>query len=316
MPWTIPDKGEGVHDLQSVLYQEYLEALVAGADGIDCVLSGCDITGGADMTPAVAKGAVLSNGTMFAVTAGDVTVTAADGTHPRIDLIVVNSSGTKAVRAGTPAAAPKPPARTANDVVIGAVYVPAGDTAIATDQITDMRVMRRKGPIRIGGNTTNVNSTNTNGATTFVSVTIPDGLFLAGKQLRLRCGGVYFSNLNMTLTLNVAYGGTALFTDATAAANAANTNQGAWDVEVILNASADAVQTMGGSVTIQGPGAKTNAAVGIGELVAVNAVGASFAGTGTINSNNANRDLLLTWAMNTNGSGTGIRQYWSILELM
>lgn len=314
---TIPDKGEGVNDLQSILFQEYLEVLVDGVNGLNCVLTGCEVTGGADMTPAVAKGAVLSNGALFAVVAGDVTITAADATHPRIDLIVYSvGGGALAVRAGTPAAAPKPPARTANDVVIAAVYVPAGDTAIATNQITDMRVLRQVGPIKIGGNTANVNSTNTNGATTFFTQTIPNGLLLTGKKLRLRAWGVYFCNVNMTLTLNIAYGGVALFTDATAAANAGNTNQGAWDVEVILSAQGDAVQTMGGAVSIQTPGAKTNASVGIGDLGVVTHVGVPISGTGTVNSNNANRDLVLTWAMNTNSAGTGIRQYGSILELM
>src|SRR3990172_7004755 len=142
MPWTIPDKGEGDNDIQSILFQEYLECLVAGINGIDWVLSGLAVTGGVDMTPAVAKGAVLSNKTMFAVAAADVTITTADATNPRLDLIVVTSAGALAVRAGTPAAAPKPPARTANDVIIAVVYVPAGDTAIATSQIKDMRVMR------------------------------------------------------------------------------------------------------------------------------------------------------------------------------
>src|SRR3990167_8784176 len=140
MPFTLPDKGEGVNDIQSILFQEHLDILIAGMSGTDCVLSGCAITGGADMTPAVAKGAVLSNRVLFAVAAADVTITAADATNPRIDLIVVNNAGALAVRAGTAAAAPKPPARSANDVVIGAVYVAANDTAIATSEITDMRV--------------------------------------------------------------------------------------------------------------------------------------------------------------------------------
>src|SRR3990170_8575724 len=126
---TLPDKGEGDNDLQSVLFQEYLEVLVAGISGVDCVLSGLAVTGGADMTPAVAKGSVLSNKTMFAVAAADVTITTADATNPRLDLIVVTSAGALAVRAGTAAANPKPPARTANDVVIAIVYVPPTDTA-------------------------------------------------------------------------------------------------------------------------------------------------------------------------------------------
>src|SRR3972149_1851736 len=112
---TIPDKGEGDNDLQSILFQEYLEVLVAGIDGMNCVLSGLVVTGGADMTPAVAKGSGPSKGGVFAVAAAGVTIGTADATNPRLDLIVVTSAGALAVRAGTAAASPKPPARTAND---------------------------------------------------------------------------------------------------------------------------------------------------------------------------------------------------------
>ena len=34
MPWTIPDKGEGDHNHQSILFQEYLEGLIAGLNGV------------------------------------------------------------------------------------------------------------------------------------------------------------------------------------------------------------------------------------------------------------------------------------------
>lgn len=147
MPWTVPDKGEGLHDHQSILFQEYLDVLVAGLSGADEVTSGCAVTaqGSPDMTCAVAAGIVVSNGAHFAVTAGNVTITTADATNPRFDLVVVNSAGTKAVRAGTPAANPKPPARTANDVVLAVVYVPANDTQIASNQIVDLRTINDQG---------------------------------------------------------------------------------------------------------------------------------------------------------------------------
>lgn len=147
MAWTVPDKGEGDNDIQSILFQEYLDVLIAGLNGVDCVLAGCAVTGGADMTPAVAAGVVCSAGVVFAVTAGDVTIGAADATNPRIDLIVVNNAGAKAVRAGTAAANPKPPARSANDVVLYAVLVLANDTSIETTKCIDMRVMRDQAPI-------------------------------------------------------------------------------------------------------------------------------------------------------------------------
>lgn len=148
MAFTLPDKGEGGNDRQSILFQEYIDVLIAGIAGTDVVHSGCAVTaqGSPDMTVAVAAGTVMSNGVPFAVAAGNVTITAADGTNPRIDLVVVNSSGTKAARTGTAAANPKPPARTANDVVLASIDVPASDTTIGATQIDDKRVMRAIGP--------------------------------------------------------------------------------------------------------------------------------------------------------------------------
>lgn len=144
MAWTIPDDGEGANVIQSIVFQEYLDVLVAGVSGVDCVLSGCAVTaqGSPDMTCAVASGTALSNGIQRSVSGGNVTFGTADATNPRIDLVVVDSSGTKAVRAGTAAEWPKPPTRTANDVVLAAVLVLAGGTTIATNQIVDLRVLR------------------------------------------------------------------------------------------------------------------------------------------------------------------------------
>jgi hypothetical protein len=141
--WTLPDKGEGQNDIQSILFQEYLEVLTQGIQGQDFVTSGCAVTaqGAPNLTVAVAAGVVWSNGVRRAVTAGNVTIGAANATNPRIDLVVVDSTGTKQCRAGTAAAAPKPPARTTDDVVLAAIYVPANDTTISTDQITDLRLM-------------------------------------------------------------------------------------------------------------------------------------------------------------------------------
>lgn len=144
--WTLPDKGEGDSNIQSILFQEYLDVLADGVQGINFVSSGGVITGGADMTPAVAAAIVVTNGNVYSVAAADVTITTANATNPRLDLIVVTSAGALAVRAGTAAANPKPPNRTTDDVVLGVVYVPANDTAIATSQITDLRVIRSDQP--------------------------------------------------------------------------------------------------------------------------------------------------------------------------
>ena len=143
MPFTIPDKGEGLNDIQSIWFQEYIDILVAGISGDTAVLSGCAVTaqGTPDMTVAVAAGSIRSAGTVYAVTAGNGTITAADATNPRLDLVVITSAGAIAVRAGTASSTPKPAARTAGDVVLAVVFVPAADTAIESNQIVDLRTV-------------------------------------------------------------------------------------------------------------------------------------------------------------------------------
>ncbi len=312
MAWTIPDKGEGDNDLQSVMFQEYLEVLVAGINGTDCVLSGLAVTGGADMTPAIAKGAVLSNGTMFAVAAADVTITTADATNPRIDLIVVNSSGALAVRAGTAAASPKPPVRTANDVVLWAVYVPANDTAIATSQCTDMRVFRTQGPIRIAKTTTNTAFSNSTSVQEYFVVTIPNGLFLSGRVLRCRAYGTCTNNSGstMTLTPSIQYGGSSIWADASASA-LQNGDAVAWFIDFDLVAQADATQIIGGQVRISESGTVTT---GTGPMDTAEMGGTPIYGTLSIDSDAANRDLKVRWTMGATGATFTLRG--ATLELL
>lgn len=184
MPWTVPDKGEGDSNIQSICFQEYLEVLQEGVQGKNYVVEGGAVTGGADMTPAVSDLFAVSNGQLFFVTGADVTIGTADGTNPRLDLIVMTSAGALAVRAGTAAANPKPPARTANDVVLAVVYVPASDTAIATSQITDLRVLRDDFPeaiIRLDADRTMTSNTSAQAifnSPTNGRLTLPVGTYL------------------------------------------------------------------------------------------------------------------------------------------
>lgn len=317
MAFEIPDQGTGDNDIQSVLYNEDIDIIMAAINGIDCVLSGLAVTGGADMTPAVAKGAVLSNGTLFAVAAADVTITAADATNPRIDLIVVTNAGALAVRAGTPAAAPKPPARSANDVVIAQVYVPANDTAIATSQCIDRRVFRTQGPILIAKSTTAV-ATNTL-ATIFTIMTqsIPSGLFLAGKVLRCRIYGTYLSNSGTpTWTFTISYGGTAMFADVTAA-TAADTDRKAWWIEFDLVAQGNADQQLQGIIYFQAPGTTTAPSSGIaGDLATVADVSNPIAGSAAVDSDAADRTLLVQGTMSVSNAAVETRVEGYTLELL
>lgn len=324
MAYTIPDKGEGDNDIQSILFQEDLEVLVAGISGVDCVLSGLAVTGGADMTPAVAKGAVLTNRVMKAVAAADVTISAADGTNPRIDYIVVNSSGALAVRAGTPAAAPKPPARTANDVVIASVYVPANDTAIATSQIYDRRVMPSF-PLCIYRTTTAETTNSTSSAIEILDktnsgVVIPNGLFVAGRILRVHVRGNFLVNSGTpTLTLAILYGGATLFAD-TSAVTVADADRRPFNIYFDLVAQADNDQNVTGFMAA-GDWAAVVAppTTGIGDAfpgAGLNEVTPNFGGDSAVDSDAANRTLSVQWTFSVNNAANEIVVQSATVELL
>lgn len=141
MGWTVPDRGTAPADAQSILFQTYLDVLSAGLSGDGYVQDGCAVTGNGDLQPSVAAGSVVASGVTYQVPGARATVGAADPTNARFDLVAVSSSGI-VVRAGTAAAAPKPPALLAGDVVLAVVYVAPGATAITSSQCVDMRILR------------------------------------------------------------------------------------------------------------------------------------------------------------------------------
>ena len=132
---------------QSMPDQRDFDAIVA-ADTATGVVSGCATTqhGAGAMSVDVAAGAVTSSGIEAAVVAATVTITTADATNPRFDIIVASSVGTLSAVAGTPAAAassstPGPvfPAIPAGSVLLAAVYVRAATSSILTADIQDKR---------------------------------------------------------------------------------------------------------------------------------------------------------------------------------
>lgn len=142
MAFSIPDKGEAVHELQSVLFQEYIDILQAGIAGTEHVISGCAVSVSSGMQLSVASGKVRTAGLAKTVSSGNVTISTADTTYPRLDFVHVNSSGTIGVRTGTPATNPKPPTKASTEVVLAVVYVPAGLSTVTANHIVDLRVMR------------------------------------------------------------------------------------------------------------------------------------------------------------------------------
>lgn len=81
-----------------------------------------------------------ATGAYVSVAQTDTTMSAADATNPRIDIIQVhNTTGVVTKKNGTAAASPVAPSPDASNTVIARVTIPANDTAITTNQITDVR---------------------------------------------------------------------------------------------------------------------------------------------------------------------------------
>ena len=125
----------------------YLNSLGVAAHGWG-VVSGLTVAqraAGANMSVDVASGEAWINGTK--ITKGSTTnvvITAAHATYDRYDLVVINSSGTISVIAGTAAAtsyANDYDLESANAILLAEVEVPATDTTIETAQCTDKRIM-------------------------------------------------------------------------------------------------------------------------------------------------------------------------------
>lgn len=117
-----------------------LDILVAALNG-DGVITGFAVTpqGSPDMTVAVAIGSMAYSGTRYNIAGANVTITAADATNPRIDMVCATSAGTLVARAGTPAAQPVTPTLSAGDIALAQVYVPALITTIDSTRIVDKR---------------------------------------------------------------------------------------------------------------------------------------------------------------------------------
>ena len=142
MAFTIPNQADAGTSSQSEVDAVDFGILVAAYNGTGVVTGGVVAQqSSADMTVQVAAGTVLINGLHYTISAGNGTISTADASNPRFDLITINTSGAVVVTAGTAASNPVFPAIPADDAVLAAVHVPAGDTAIATAQITDKRVI-------------------------------------------------------------------------------------------------------------------------------------------------------------------------------
>ncbi len=111
--------------------------------GVQSGLAVAEKAAGANMSVDVAIGVAVVNLTVVTKSAPtNVAISAAHATYDRYDLVVMNSSGTVSVQAGTAAAttyASDYDLVANNAILLAEVYVPATDTTIEDAQITDFR---------------------------------------------------------------------------------------------------------------------------------------------------------------------------------
>jgi len=117
------------------------------------VLTGVEVSADSGMQVQISSGSVSIAGTKVDYAGGTATITAADSTNPRKDIVTINSSGTITVTAGTPEAAypvgktarqtvrPAPPNIPSDEVLLAEIWVGTSVTEITSGVIKDLRIL-------------------------------------------------------------------------------------------------------------------------------------------------------------------------------
>ena len=115
------------------------------ASNSDIVFSGVEASGdGTDLKITTADGTLRNrqDGSVVAVQPATTTLSAADGTNPRIDIIEVKTAdGSIKKVTGTAAVSPVAPALDAGYIAVASVAVAANATSVSNTNITDLRTL-------------------------------------------------------------------------------------------------------------------------------------------------------------------------------
>lgn len=150
MPFIIPNETGGVYDSSKQCEPDQGDFDVLGRTGSGTgVLSGCEVSPNnpLSMTVVVSPGFIRTNNSLpIAIGGGTVPLQTADATHPRFDLICVDTTTgglvapTSGDGKGAPAENPVFPPIGSNRVLLAVVFVPAGATQITGQRIIDKRI--------------------------------------------------------------------------------------------------------------------------------------------------------------------------------
>ena len=98
----------------------------------------------------IASGTAFVDHAYVSIGATSKTVTAADPTDDRLDIISLAKTGTVTYTAGTASANPIPPNLPANEILLATILVNAGATVIVNADITDNRIVEEQPFVPIG----------------------------------------------------------------------------------------------------------------------------------------------------------------------
>lgn len=148
MPFTLPNATDPTYGT----YPDMTEpdsgdfSIIAQAHNGFSVQSGCaaSVTG-TDLNVTIASGFALVNGVRTTVAGNTVAITTGNATNPRIDLIVVDSTGVAQRVGGTASAnAVLPTWNQSTQTVLYEVYMPATSTIVTAAQVLDKRVLAQQ----------------------------------------------------------------------------------------------------------------------------------------------------------------------------
>ena len=179
----------------NVFYHVRLNNMVNAAKD-NGVLNGLDVT--AQTTPGqtldVAAGQChVDNETYVESAPTTVAIGTGHATLPRLDIVCYDTSaGAVAVTPGTAASVPQPPDIPAGDILLALISVPALDTTISSDQITDEIIIVRPVGLIYEPSSTLINSDDSeesHNTASYVKVKefdpLPDDLFSNENELRI-----------------------------------------------------------------------------------------------------------------------------------
>ena len=323
MSFQLPDfQSVGVsipNEIQTRLYGEWTGVLHDAIRGTNCVLSGGACTSNSNMTVAVAKGAANTGGSLKGWAAQNVTIGTADALNPRVDIIVVDSTGALQVRAGTAAPSPVPPVRTSNDVALQSVFVGAGVTSITAGALSPDLRQFRSGLLSIGKVASAVTHNTDNAAFDYYTLTVPDGLFAtAGRRIRVVGDGDCLINSGtMTWTVEFLFGGSTLWKGTTNTLTN-DANRRGWGFDVKLMATSSTSQRMNGHFFLQNPYVAVAAPTTgtYGQITNVANGANPIGGVTTVDADAANRDFVvrITMAVSNANNEIVLRQLSAVLE--